>query len=134
MAKIIIYDDGEKLSLTRYLSPTKTIEEVAKKIYGEKPYLIINEIDLPSETDFVDAWIIKNDKVVISMDRAKTYKKHQLRLDRKALLEEQDILFMKALESNSDTSAIIAEKQRLRDITKGVDGCKTTKQLNSIIL
>ena len=46
----------------------------------------------------------------------------------------QDILFMKALESKSDTSAIIAEKQRLRDITKKVDGCKTTKQLNSIIL
>jgi len=134
MTKIIIYDDGKNLHLTRHLSTTKSIEEVAKKMYGKKSYLIIDENDLPNENDFVDAWTIENDSVVISMDKAKSQKKDKLRVERKPLLEAQDILFMKALESKSDTSAIIAEKQRLRDITKKVDGCKTTKQLNSIIL
>ena len=36
MAKIIVHDDGDNLQITTYLSPTKTIEEVAQKIYGEK--------------------------------------------------------------------------------------------------
>ena len=134
MAKIIIYDDGEKLSLTRYLSPTKSIEEVAKKIYGEKLYLIIDENALPKETDFVDAWIIENDSVVVSMDRAKKLKKEQLRYERKPLLEAQDILFMQALEISADTTSIITEKIRLRDITKGVDSCTKIDDLKAITL
>jgi hypothetical protein len=48
--------------------------------------------------------------VVITQDR--------LRAERKPLLEAQDVLFQRALESGTDTKAIVAEKQRLRDITK----------------
>ena len=48
--------------------------------------------------------------VVITQDR--------LRAERKPLLEVQDVLFQRALESGADTKAIVAEKQRLRDITK----------------
>jgi hypothetical protein len=33
-------------------------------------------------------------------------------------MEAQDVLFQRALESGADTKAIVAEKQRLRDITK----------------
>ena len=48
--------------------------------------------------------------VVITQDR--------LRAERKPLMEAQDVLFQRALESGADTTAIVAEKQRLRDITK----------------
>ena len=48
--------------------------------------------------------------VVITQDR--------LRAERKPLMEAQDVLFQRALESGLDTKAIVAEKQRLRDITK----------------
>jgi hypothetical protein len=48
--------------------------------------------------------------VVITQDR--------LREERKPLLEAQDVLFQRALESGTDTKSIVAEKQRLRDITK----------------
>ena len=132
MAKIIIHDDGDKLKITSYLSPTKTIEEVAQKIYGEKSYMIIDESDLPNETDFVDAWTIENNLVVISMARAKAQKKDQLRAERKPLIEAQDILFMKALEISADTTAIVAEKKRLRDITNAVDSCTTTDELKAL--
>jgi len=48
--------------------------------------------------------------VVITQDR--------LRAERKPLLEAQDVLFQRALETGTDTKSIVAEKQRLRDITK----------------
>ena len=67
--------------------------------------------------------------VSINMDKAKVITKDRLRVDRKPLLEEQDILFMKAQEAGSDTSAIVTEKQRLRDITNQVDSMTTLDQL-----
>jgi hypothetical protein len=63
------------------------------------------------------------------MDKAKVITKDRLRVDRKPLLEEQDILFMKAQEAGSDTSAIVTEKQRLRDITNQVDSMTTLDEL-----
>ena len=33
---------------------------------------------------------------------------------------------------SADTKAIVAEKQRLRDITKSVDSCKTTDELKAL--
>ena len=67
--------------------------------------------------------------ITINMDKAKDITKERLRQERKPLLEAQDILFMQAQESGADTKAIVAEKQRLRDITKSVDSCKTTDEL-----
>jgi hypothetical protein len=55
--------------------------------------------------------------IAVSLTKAKNITKDRLRVERKPLLEAQDVLFMKAQEAGSDTSAIVAEKQRLRDIT-----------------
>ena len=55
--------------------------------------------------------------VTVSLAKAKALTKDKLRVERKPLLEAQDVAFMKAQEAGSDTSAIVTEKQRLRDIT-----------------
>ena len=55
--------------------------------------------------------------VTVSLAKAKNITKDRLRVDRKPLLEAQDVLFAKAQETSADTSAIITEKNRLRDIT-----------------
>ena len=60
--------------------------------------------------------------ITIDIDKAKVITKDRLRAERKPLLEAQDILFNRALETSEDTSAIVKEKNRLRDITKQVDG------------
>ena len=39
---------------------------------------------------------------------------------------------MQAQETGSDTTAIVAEKKRLRDITKNVDSCTTTDELKAL--
>ena len=68
----------------------------------------------------------------VNMDKAKNMTKNRLRLERKPLLEAEDIKFMQAQESGADTTAIVAEKQRLRDITNQVDSCTTTDELKAL--
>ena len=70
--------------------------------------------------------------ITISIPKAKVITKDRLRADRKPLLEAQDVLFMQAQESGADTTAIVAEKKRLRDITKDADTCTTTDQLKAL--
>jgi hypothetical protein len=72
--------------------------------------------------------------ITINFDKAKELTKERLRQERKPLLEQQDVLFQRSLENNSDTSAIVAEKQRLRDITNLVDDATTLEELKEITL
>ena len=65
----------------------------------------------------------------VNFSKAQDITKDRLRVDRAPLLEEQDILFMRAQEAGSDTSAIVTEKQRLRDITIQVDSMSTLDEL-----
>jgi|TARA_R110000824_G_scaffold9891_1_gene43868 hypothetical protein len=69
--------------------------------------------------------------ITIDISKAKIIVKEKLRLDRKPLLEEQDILFQKAQETSADTSAIVTEKNRLRDITNDVDSMTTESELKT---
>ena len=69
--------------------------------------------------------------ITVDITKAKAITKDRLRAERKPLLEEQDILFMKAQEAGTSTSAIVTEKQRLRDITNQVDSMTTTDQLKA---
>ena len=70
--------------------------------------------------------------IIIDINKAKDITKDRLRAERKPLLEAQDVAFQRALESGTDTSAIVAEKQRLRDITKLVDNVNTVEELKSL--
>ena len=69
--------------------------------------------------------------ITVDITKAKAITKDRLRADRKPLLEEQDILFMKAQEAGTSTSAIVTEKQRLRDTTNQVDSMTTTDELKA---
>jgi hypothetical protein len=65
--------------------------------------------------------------IIIDINKAKDITKDRLRVERKPLLEAQDVAFQRALESGADTAAIVAEKQRLRDITNIVDTANTVE-------
>ena len=67
--------------------------------------------------------------ITVNIDKAKVITKDRLREERKPLLEEQDLKFMQAQEQSADTTAIVKEKQRLRDITKQVDSMTTVEEL-----
>jgi uncharacterized protein YdaT len=70
--------------------------------------------------------------IIIDINKAKDITKDRLRAERTPLLEAQDVAFQRALENSSDTSAIVAEKQRLRDITKQVDTATTLDELRGL--
>lgn len=70
--------------------------------------------------------------ITISIDKAKNITKDRLRWDRKPLLEQADVDFMKALEAGEDTTAIVAEKRRLRDITNQVDTMTTLDEMRAV--
>jgi hypothetical protein len=48
------------------------------------------------------------------------------------LLQAQDVAFQRAQEEGSDASAIVAEKQRLRDVTTLADSATTLEELRSL--
>jgi uncharacterized protein YdaT len=70
--------------------------------------------------------------IIVDINKAKDITKNRLRAERKPLLEAQDVAFQRALESGADTSAIVAEKQRLRDITTLVDTANTVEELKAL--
>lgn len=70
--------------------------------------------------------------ITVNLNKAKDITKDRLRFERTPLLAAQDVAFQRALEAGQDTSAIVAEKQRLRDVTNLVDACTTTEELKGI--
>ena len=79
--------------------------------------LIVNTSDLPRDNDFFDAWELADGVVTVSLAKAKDITKKRLRAEREPLLAAQDVAFQRAQEANADTTAIVAEKNRLRDVT-----------------
>ena len=70
--------------------------------------------------------------ITVNIDKAKAITKARLRVEREPLLAAQDVAFQRALENSADTAAIVAEKQRLRDITKLADAATTLDELKAI--
>ena len=67
--------------------------------------------------------------IQVNMVKAKELHKGNIREARTPLLAALDVEFQKALETGADTTDIVAEKQRLRDITNDVDAMTTEAQL-----
>ena len=70
--------------------------------------------------------------ITINFTKAQAITKDRLRAERKPLLEAQDVLFQRALETGKDATAIVVEKQRLRDVTKLVDAATTLDALKNM--
>lgn len=56
--------------------------------------------------------------ITINRGKAEEAVRDRLRAQREPRLAELDVAYMRALELGADTSAIVAEKEALRDITE----------------
>jgi hypothetical protein len=128
--KVIIFDNGNGVSVV-YPTSELSIEDVQIKDCPQGT--IIDDSTLPSR-DFRNAWELVDEAVAVNFAKAQDLTKARLRAERTPLLEAQDVAFQRALESGADTSTIVAEKQRLRDITNQVDTANTVEELKSITL
>jgi len=70
----------------------------------------------------------------VDISKAKNIHKNELRIKRKEKLEALDVLYMKALEANEDTTSIKNKKQQLRDATKAVDDKDTLEEIKAVEL
>jgi hypothetical protein len=125
---VIIIDNGNGVSVV-YPTGELSIEEVQAKDCPQGT--IIDDSTLPSR-DFRNAWELVDGAVEVNFAKAKDLTKDRLRAERTPLLEAQDVAFQRALESGADTSTIVAEKQRLRDITNQVDTATTLDELKGL--
>jgi hypothetical protein len=130
---VIIYknEDG---SVSKCIPFEKSVEEVlVSDVPQDRDARIVDDNTLPNDCfDFFDAWEMTPTEVIVSLEKAKEITKGWLRAQREPLLQAQDILFQRALENGEDTSAIVAEKQRLRDITKLADVANSLDELRTI--
>ena len=93
---------------------------------------IVDQNSLPRDNDFYDAWEMDDTTVTVNLAKAKEITKNRLRMERAPLLVAQDVAFQRALESGADTTAIVAEKNRLRDITKLADIANSLDELRGL--
>jgi hypothetical protein len=96
--------------------------------------IIVNLEDLPNvDDDFFNSWEMDaQGNVTVNLSKAKEQTKERLRLEREPLLQAQDVLFQRAQENGDDTTAIVVEKNRLRDITLLADAATTLEELRNI--
>jgi hypothetical protein len=130
MQIIIFTNESGGVSVT-YPTSELSIQEVKSKDTPSHSIIVDSSI-LPEEEDFFNAWELNGSSVSVNLSKAKEITKARLRVQREPLLQAQDILFQRALESGLNTADIVAEKQRLRDITTLADSCTTTAQLRAL--
>ena len=70
--------------------------------------------------------------ITIDISKAKDIWKNKIRVARKPALEKLDIDFVKAQETSSDTTSIVADKQTLRDLPSQVDTATTTDEIKAV--
>ena len=97
-----------------------------------KGAIIVEASSLPTDNDFFDAFELADGVVTVSLTKATEITKKRLRGEREPLFATQDVAFQRAQEANADTTAIVAEKQRLRDVTKLADAQTSLEGLRAI--
>ena len=136
MSQVIIFENDNGGVAVCIPTGELSIEAVLEKdVPKGKGGRIVDQASLPNQdNDFFDAWEMDADSVSVNLDKAKEITKNRLRAERAPLLAAQDVLFQRALESATpvDTSSIVAEKQRLRDVTNLTDACTTTAELRAL--
>lgn len=99
---------------------------------GVEP-LIVPASEVPSCDVFRAARKVEGKRVVFCMDKARAIHRQRIRAARVKKLDELDGQFIRAIETGSDTKAIAAEKQKLRDAPAhpSIDAAKTIDELKS---
>lgn len=129
MSQIIIYANANGSMSMCIPTGEIPVEEVLAKDCPANAFIVEDAVIPKQYIQLFDAWEIKGQTVEVNKTKACDITKARLRMEREPLLKAQDVLFQRALENGSDTSAIVAEKQRLRDITSLCTEDKTLDEL-----
>lgn len=70
--------------------------------------------------------------ITVNFEKARVITKDRLRAERTPLLAALDVQFQRNLETGADNAAVVAEKQRLRDLPTLADACTTLNELKAL--
>jgi len=70
--------------------------------------------------------------ITIDVTKAKEVWKNKIRVARKFALEKLDVDFIKAQEAETSTTAIVADKQTLRDLPDQVNTATTVDEIKAV--
>lgn len=72
--------------------------------------------------------------ISINMEKARDIHRARMRIAREPLLAKLDIAFQRALEQNTNTATIVAQKQALRDVTSdpAIEAAQTIDELKAV--
>jgi hypothetical protein len=125
----IIYQTASGVAIIHPTGELSIEEVAAKDVPSGVPYRIVNDDEVPSDRAFRDA--LKYD-LTVDMPKAVNITKDRLRVERAPLLTALDVQYQRAQEDGRDTTIIISEKQRLRDVTKLADKATTLDELKAL--
>lgn len=133
--KTIIYTAEKGNVATCYVIDEANIDAIFQQIKQKNnDAKIVEQESLPNaDQDFFDAWELVDGNIIVNIDKAKEIAKDRLRSQREPLLAAQDVAFQRAMETGADTTQIVQEKQRLRDITKLVDEALNLNDIRAIV-
>jgi len=129
--KTIVYTNNKGGVTIVAPNPELDIDYVKAKDTPEHS-IIIDTDDITVSDYWFDAWELVDGTVTVNFERAQELTRTRLRAERTPLLAAQDILFQRALETGADTTAIVAEKNRLRAITDLVNTASTLDELQGL--
>jgi hypothetical protein len=89
----------------------------------------VDAATIPTDRTFRNAW---KEDLTVDMPKAVNITKDRLRQERAPLLTALDVQYQRAQEDGRDTTIIISEKQRLRDVTKLADKAATLDELKAL--
>ena len=96
------------------------------------------DYEVPAERTFREAWTAgenpEDGVISVNMEKAKDIWRDKIRLAREPELAKLDTAFMKAQETGADTTAIVAQKQALRDAPAhaDIDAATTPDELKAV--
>ena len=104
MSKIIYTNSDCTVAI---IHPIRDINDAIKAVPSGLSYEIVEDSAIPSDRSFRNAWKQNSKTIETDMTKAKEIHKTNIRAARDPTLAALDIEFQKALETGSDTAAIV---------------------------
>lgn len=112
----------------------KWSQEANDEIESHRP---MDDSEMPEDRYFRNAWMHKNDKLEVDMEKSRDIHRNVLRELRKPLLEELDVEFMRASEAGDEIrkAAVSIRKQLLRDLpdSREITNATTPEELKAFM-
>ena len=114
------------------VNENQTPEEVLASIDESYNAKIFDDSDFPASLNELPFWNYDGQTISYDLEKFRESVRNRLRSKRESILIKLDVDFIRALEEGTPTTEIVAEKQRLRNITTIVDGVNSIDELRAL--